>query len=169
MGDSKKEKKGSSKKEKKFKEALDAKKNEADEYLSQMKYMKADFENYKKRMTREKEEFTKYATEKLVLELLNVLDNLERAIETAKTGDNKNENLLEGVEITYKQLLSTLEKEGVKCIKAEGEIFDPYIHECVMTENTDKYEEDAVIQEIQKGYTMNSKVIRHSKVKIAKR
>jgi molecular chaperone GrpE len=168
MGNSRKEKR-SSKKEKTLKEALDNKTKEAEEYLSQMKYLKADFENYKKRMTREKEEFAKYANEKLVLEILNVMDNLERAIEAAKTGDSKNENLLEGVELTYKQLLSTLEKEGVKCIKAEGEIFDPYLHECVMTENTKKYDEDAVIQEIQKGYTMNSKVIRHSKVKIAKR
>jgi molecular chaperone GrpE len=169
MGDSKKETKSSSKKEKKLKEALDTKTEEADEYLSQMKYLKADFDNYKKRMTREKEEFAKYANEKLVLEILDVLDNLERALEAAKSGNGSNENLLEGVEITYKQLLSTLEKEGVKCIKAEGEIFDPYLHECVMTENTDKYYEDAVIQEIQKGYKMDSKVIRHSKVKIAKR
>lgn len=169
MGDSKRESKNKSKKEKKLDETLEAKTKEADELLSLTKYLKADFENYKKRMTREKEEFAKYANEKLVLEILNVLDNLERAIEASKTSVGNNENLLEGVEIIYKQLLSTLEKEGVKCIKAQGEIFDPYLHECVMTESTDRYDEDAVIQEIQKGYKIDSKVIRHSKVKIAKR
>ncbi len=166
MGDSKKEKGELSRKEKKLKEAVKNKTKEAEEYLSQMKYLKADFENYKKRMNREKEEFTKYATEKLVHEILTVVDNLERAI---NAGGKEGSSLLEGVEMTYKQLNNILEKEGVKCIKAEGEIFDPHLHECVMTEETDKHEEDAVIQEIQKGYTLNSRVIRHSKVKIAKR
>lgn len=168
MGDIKKEKSKQSKKEKKLKEVLENKTKEADEYLSQLKYLKADFENYKKRMNREKEEFAKYATEKLVLELLTVMDNLERAIE-AGTEDSGKTSLLEGVEMIYKQLNNILEKQGVKCIKAEGEIFDPHLHECVMTEETDKHEEDAVLQEIQKGYKLNSRVIRHSKVKIAKR
>jgi len=168
MGDSKKDKSKQSKKEKKLKEALENKTKEADEYLSQMKYLKADFDNYKKRMTREKEEFAKYANEKLVLEILTTLDNLERAI-NAGTENGEKTSLLEGVQMTYKQLLNVLEKEGVKCIKTEGEIFDPHLHECVMTEETNKHEEDAVLQEIQKGYTLNSRVIRHSKVKIAKR
>ncbi len=168
MGDSKKEKSEQSRKEKKLKEALKNKTKEAEEYLSQMKYLKADFENYKKRMNREKEEFAKYATEKLVLEILTVVDNLQRAIEAGTDGSGKT-SLLEGVEMTYKQLLNILEKEGVKCIKAEGEMFDPHLHECVMTEETDKHEEDTVLHEIQKGYTLNSRVIRHSKVKIAKR
>jgi molecular chaperone GrpE len=169
MSDSKKEKKSESKKILKLKKERDEKKKEAEEYLRQLRYVKADFENYKKRVDREKSEHSKYATEKLVLEILAVVDNLERAIKTSDKSETDAKNLLEGVEITYNQLMKVLEKEGVECIRTEGEIFDPYQHECVMTEKTKDYEEDAVIQEIQKGYSMNSKVIRHSKVKIAKR
>jgi molecular chaperone GrpE len=168
MGESKKEKKERPKGPK-LKKALEEKTKEAEEYLSQLQYLKADFENYKKRVEREKEEIFRFATERLVLEILEVVDNLERAIESGKTEDGGKENLLEGVEMTYKQLMKILEKEGVECIKAEGSMFDPYLHECVMTENTDTLEEDTVIQELLKGYKMNSKVIRHSKVKIAKR
>ncbi len=151
-----------------LKKRLEEKKKEAEDYLSRLKYMKAEFENYKKRMERERDEYTKYANEKIILEILEVVDNLERAIEAGKEGSDE-KSLLEGVEITYRQLMNILEKEGVECIRAEGGIFDPHIHECVMTENTDRYDEDSVMEEIQKGYKLNSKVIRHSKVKIAKR
>jgi molecular chaperone GrpE len=166
MSDSKKER---SKKRSKTQKELEEKTKEAEGYLSQLKYLKADFENYKKRIAREKEEFTKYTAERLILEILESVDNLERAIESGRSEDENKENLLEGVEMTYKHLIKTLEQEGVKCIRTKGEIFDPHLHECVMTENTDKFEEDAVIEELLKGYTMHSKVIRHSKVKIAKR
>jgi molecular chaperone GrpE len=152
-----------------MKDSLKKKTEEAEDYINQLRYLKADFENYKKRITREKEEYIKHATEKLILNLLEVVDNLERAIEAGKTGDGSKENLLEGVELTYRQLMKVFEKEGVECIKTEGEIFDPTLHECVMTENSKKLEEDTIIQELTKGYTMNSKVIRHSKVKISKR
>lgn len=166
MSDSKKERLT---RKSKTKKELEEKRKESEEYLSQLKYLKADFENYKKRIAREKEELIKHATEKLILEILELVDNLERAIKVGRTGDENKEKLLEGVEMTHKQLIKTLEKEGVKCIRTKGAIFDPHLHECVMTENTDKFEDETVIQELLKGYTMNSKVIRHSKVKIAKR
>ncbi len=159
------ESKNSKVKEKKTSKA----RKEADEYLSQLQYLKADFENYKKRVEREKSEFAKYATERIMLDLLEVVDNLERAISSGKTDDSNKEKLLEGVEITYKQLMKILEKEDVKPIKCIGEPFDPHTHECVMTEFDDKLDEDTVMDELQKGYTMNTKVIRHSKVKVSKR
>jgi molecular chaperone GrpE len=139
MGESKKEKKGIKEKSVKLRLEFDKKAKEAEEYLSQLQYLKADFENYKKRVEREKEELVKFATERIVLEILEVVDNLERAIEAGTSEDGGNENLLEGVEMTYKQLIKILEKEGVECIKAEGGMFDPYLHECVMTENTDTF------------------------------
>lgn len=144
-------------------------KKEAEEYLSQLKYLKADFENYKKRVEREKGEYAKYAAEKIMLELLEVVDNLERAIKSGKTENASKEKLMEGIEITQKQLLKILEKEDVRPIKCVGDPFDPHIHECVMTEINDKLDEDTVVDELQKGYTMNTKVIRHSKVKVSKR
>jgi molecular chaperone GrpE len=168
MGEAKEGKKERSKKNIKLKNELKAKTKEAEEYLTNLKYLKADFENYKKRMEREKEDLCRFATESLILEILEVVDNLERAIEAGKAGEGDKKNLLEGVEMTYKQLMKIFEKQGVECIRAEGSIFDPHMHECVLTENTDKFEEDTVIQELLKGYTMNSRVIRHSRVKIAK-
>jgi len=165
----KKKRKDGSRKERKLKEELEKKKAESEEYLTNLKYIKADFENYKKRVAREKEECSKYATERLIYDLLEAVDNLERAIGAGKSEEGSKENLLEGVELIYKQLMKILEQEGVKCIKSKGEIFDPYIHECVMTENMKDLEEDTVIEELLKGYKMNEKVIRHSKVKISKR
>jgi molecular chaperone GrpE len=166
MGEAKEKKKETTKKRKKLHE-----KNlkESEEYLSRLKYLQAEFENYKKRMQRERQETTKFANEKLILSLLEVVDNLERAIEAGEKMDSNKKSILEGIQITYKQLMSILEKEGLECIRAEGGIFDPYLHECVMTENTDKMEEDTVVQVLLKGYTLNSRVIRHSKVKISKR
>ncbi len=161
------------KKEKKELESLrrklDEKTAEAESYLDSLKYLKADFENYKKRIERDKEELRRYAAERIIREILVVIDNLERAILAGKAGDGSRENLLEGVEITYKQLMSLLEKEGVSCIVAKGSPFDPNIHECVMTEKTREHEEDTVVEELLKGYKLNDRVIRHSKVKISKR
>lgn len=161
-------KKGSSKKMEMTK-ALEEKTKEAEDYLNQLKYLKADFENYRKRTEKEKLEHTKYSTEKLITNLLEVLDNFERAIKAGKGKESTKETLLEGVEMTYNQLMRILEKEGLKCIKALGEPFDPYTHECVMTENSDDVDDETIIAELLKGYTLNDRVIRHSKVKIAKR
>ena len=71
--------------------------------------------------------------------------------------------------MTYTHLMRVLEKQGLECIKTESEIFDPHFHECIMTQIDPGVEEDTILEEIQKGYTLNSRVIRHSKVKIAKR
>ena len=128
-----------------------------EDYLNQMKKMQADFINFRNRVEKEKEDFVKYANRDLILKFLDVLDNLERA---SQTGD-------EGIILIYKQFKDILEKEGLEEIDATGK-FDPYYHEVVAVENSD-CEEETIIEVLQKGYLLNNKVLRHSKVKICKR
>lgn len=128
-----------------------------EDYLNQMKKMQADFINFKNRIEKEKEEFISYANRELMLKLLDVLDNLERA---SQTGD-------EGIKLIYKQFGDILEKEGLEEIDTTGK-FDPYYHEVIAVENSD-CEEETIIEVLQKGYLLNNKVLRHSKVKICKR
>ncbi len=130
------------------------------------KYMRlmADFQNQKKRFDKEKADIHQYANEKIVKNLLEVLDNFERALDATKDADP---NLHEGMELIFKQLMAALEKAGVAEIKALGEEFDPNFHNAVMMEETDEYESNKVSEVMQKGYTLNSRVIRPSMVKVA--
>ena len=130
------------------------------------KYMRlmADFQNQKKRFEKEKADIHQYANEKIVKNLLEVLDNFERALDAAKDADP---TLHEGMELIFKQLMGALEKAGVSEIKALGEDFDPNFHNAVMMEETDEYESNKVSGVMQKGYTLNSRVIRPSMVKVA--
>src|SRR3990172_9087278 len=101
-----------------LKKELEEKKKEAEEYLTRLKYLQAEFDNYRKRVEKEREEFAKYATERLVRQLLDVYENLERALENGSRGDK--EALLKGVEMTFQQLKDVLEKEGLEPIKTQG-------------------------------------------------
>jgi molecular chaperone GrpE len=125
--------------------------------LNQMKKIQADFINFKNRVEKEKEEFVKYANRELMLKLLDVLDNLERA---SQAGDK-------GIILIYKQFGDILEKEGLEEIGTTGK-FDPYYHEVIAVENSD-CEEGKIIEVLQKGYILKNKILRHSKVKICKR
>lgn len=122
----------------------------------------ADFQNYKKRVEKEKKDLYSYANEKLVTEQLEVLDNFERALEQ-ETAD---ESFKKGMEMIFKQLTNVLEKSGLAEIAALGEDFDPNVHNAVMTEETEEYESGKVSGVMQKGYTLNGKVIRPSMVKV---
>jgi len=122
----------------------------------------ADFQNYKRRVEKEKSDLYSYANEKLVTELLDVLDNFERALGQGENGDS----FKEGMEMIFKQLMGVLEKAGLAEIPALGEEFDPNFHNAVMTEETDEYESGKVSGVMQKGYTLNGKVIRPSMVKV---
>ncbi|MBO5995607.1 MAG: nucleotide exchange factor GrpE [Firmicutes bacterium] len=130
------------------------------------KYMRlmADFQNQKKRFDKEKADIYQYANEKIVKNLLEVLDNFERALDATKDADPV---LHEGMELIFKQLVTALENAGVAEIKALGEEFDPNFHNAVMMEETDEYESNKVSGVMQKGYTLNSRVIRPSMVKVA--
>lgn len=141
----------------------DAEKEPAEED-SDTRYLRlmADFQNYKKRVEKEKTDIYSYANEKLITELLDIVDNFERALEQ----DNTGEGFKEGMEMIFKQLSGVLEKSGLAEIAALGEDFDPNVHNAVMTEETEKYESGKVSGVMQKGYTLNGKVIRPSMVKV---
>ena len=142
-----------------FKE-LEAVRRERDEYLDNMRRMKAELENSRARLEREHERSVELASERLVKQLLPILDNLERALQA--DGDVK-----EGVEATYEQLVGILAQEGLNPISSEGENFDPAVHEALMTKPSDEHEEDTVIQTLERGYMLNGKAIRPAKVVVS--
>ncbi|RME78727.1 nucleotide exchange factor GrpE [Candidatus Woesearchaeota archaeon] len=135
-----------------------------EELLQDLKRVQADYENYRKRVERDKEEFTKFATKRLVISLIDVLDNFALSLEHK---DN-HEEFVKGIEMVYAQLLGKLEDEGLKQIPVkEGDPFNPYEHEALMTEHSDK-EKDTITKVIQKGYTIHSQIARHAKVIVSK-
>lgn len=150
-----------------LKSDLEAQTKIAEDYLSRLKYLQADFENYKKMAARERDLYELCATEELIKALLPVIDNLEAAIASAKQNEDDT-SFVEGLELIYANLLAVLGKEGLKPIKAVGEKFDPYKHEVLVTVTDDELSEDTVVDEFEKGYTVGSKVIRTSKVKVSK-
>lgn len=123
----------------------------------------ADFQNYKRRVEKEKGDIYAYANEKIVIELLDVIDNFERALEHS----SENESFSEGMNMIFKQFKGVLEKSGVEEINALGEDFDPNFHHAVLTENSAEHESGKVTQVLQKGYFLNKKVIRPAMVKVA--
>ncbi|MFH0924529.1 MAG: nucleotide exchange factor GrpE [bacterium] len=147
---------------------LDKKNNEVKEVYDRLVRLQAEFENYKKRMVKEKEDFSRYAQEKLVCNLLPVVDNLERAKEAAQKSENY-QALLNGLDLVLTQFVDVLKKEGVECIKSCGEKFDPNKHEAIMQVESKEHQENIVVQELQKGYVLNDRVIRASMVAVAKK
>jgi molecular chaperone GrpE len=145
---------------------LEAEKKRSEEYLTRMKYLQADFENLKKRLDREKEQVKNYCTERLVIQLLDVVDELELAVKTAQSTASP-EALIEGVQMTLKKLRKVLEQEGVTPIESEGKVFDPSRHNAVAAIERDDVDECIVVEEVRKGYMMRDKVIRPSIVKVA--
>ena len=139
----------------------------ADDYLSRLKYLQADFENYKKMEARNRKTFEMIATEELIKNLLPIIDTFEIAIESAKKNFNK-DSFINGIELLYADLLTVLSKEGLKQIEAIGKKFDPYFNEATMTVIDNTLPEDTVIEEHEKGYMLGSKVIRIAKVKVSK-
>ena len=145
---------------------LDEKTKLADEYLNSLRYLQAEFDNYKKWAERDKSEFTKVANERLVRAVLPVLDNLEKAVESGK---KEHTPFVDGIEMIYNELLAALKSVGLKEMKSLGTKFDPYSQEAMLTEARTDAEEDTVVGELQKGYLLNDKVIRTAKVRIAKK
>ncbi|HHW56231.1 MAG TPA: nucleotide exchange factor GrpE [Clostridia bacterium] len=147
-----------------LKQKLQQKEAEAKEYLDIAQRLKAEFENYRKRTEKEKAELIDYGQEIVMLELLPVIDNFERAL--SSEGDYN--SLKEGIELIYRQFKKILDKFGVKEIEAEGQIFDPYKHHAVMQEEVEGKQPNEIIEVFQKGYYLKDKVIRPSLVKVAK-
>lgn len=128
----------------------------------------ADFENFKKRSFREADDLRKYANELLLLELLSVVDNLERAIQSTSNGNNAVGCVIEGVEMTLKALLKIFERFSVKLIEAVGKPFDPNFHQAMMQEASDLYPENTIVREFQKGYLLYDRLLRPSMVVVSK-
>ena len=137
----------------------------AEEEALNTKYLRlmADFQNYKRRTEKEKNDIYAFANEKIVSELLNVIDNFERALDAGDSGDS----FVEGMNLIFKQLQGVLEKAGVVEIEALGQDFDPNFHHAVLTEDSAEYESGKVTAVLQKGYLLNNQVIRPSMVKVA--
>ena len=124
----------------------------------------ADFDNYRKRVAREQVELTRRANERLLNELLPVLDDLERALEAA--AEHEEAKLEEGVQLVHQSLSSLLERHGLTEIVADGP-FDPHVHEALLTQPVDGAEEGDVLQVLQKGYKLGERVLRPARVIVA--
>ncbi len=141
---------------------------EAHENYDRFLRVSAEFENHKKRAAREMAEFRKYANETFVKEMLPVVDNLQRAIVSAKEKGDKNGGLIEGVQLTLKDMLKVFDNFRVRPIEALGEIFDPNYHQAVQQEETENQADNTVIRELQTGYTIHDRLLRPSMVIVAK-
>ena len=153
---------------KKEKSELDELKEELAAEKDRVLRLSAEFENYKKRSSKEMNDFKKFANESLFRQLLTVVDNIERAIGSAKDGDADAGVLLEGVKMTYKELLKFLTAFNVKPVEAEGKTFDPAFHQAVTQQETDDYQANTVVTELQKGYLFHERLIRPSMVVVSK-
>jgi len=149
-----------------MKKLAQEKDNLSKEYLEYLKRLQADFENYKKQQEKKKNEFIEFANEKLLNNLLPVVDNLEKALDSTKN-ENNIEAIKQGINNILKDFHNILMREGVHPIKALDQKFDPYKHEAVMSFETDKYPDDTVTEELRKGYYIKSKVLRPAMVKVA--
>ena len=141
-------------------------KNELAEQKDSFVRLQAETDNFRKRLSREKEEFLQYANERLFKELIPIFDNFERALEDPS---NDTKSLKEGLEMILKQFSAFLGKEKVEPIKAIGEKFDPMVHEALTSEESNDHEENTIISEFVKGYTINNRVLRPSQVVISKK
>lgn len=137
----------------------------AEDYYNRMLRCQADFDNFRRRTRQEREDLLKYASEKLIIELLPVLDNFERALAAA---DNQGQDFASGVQMIHRQMQDVLAKEGLQVIAAVGEEFDPNRHEAVMQVESNDLVENTVAEEMLKGYMLQGKVIRPAMVKVAK-
>lgn len=146
---------------------FEAKEEEAKEAYDRLLRVTADFENYRKRSSREMEEFKKYANQSLLKEMLSVVDNLELAITSSSDGKKSDKPLIEGLNLTLNEILRVFEKFNVTPIEALGKTFDPAYHEAVMREETDDYPENSVISEFQKGYLIHDRLLRPAMVVVA--
>ena len=147
---------------------LEAKEKEAGETYDRLLRVSAEFDNYKKRSSREMEEFRKFANQSLIKEMLSVVDNLELAMNSTNGHKAIDKDLLQGLEMTHREILKVFEKFNVKPIDAKGQPFDPTFHEAVMQEETNDCAKNTVINEMQRGYMIHDRLLRPSMVVVAK-
>lgn|SRR5690554_4951398 len=150
-------------------ESLEAKYQQLEAEKTELfeKYLRlqAEYDNYRKRTQREKAADLTYKSQKLATELLPVIDNFERALQTS-SDDEAVKSFFEGMEMIYRNLLTVLEAEGIEVIPAVGEAFDPTMHQAVMQVQDDQYDSNIVVEELQKGYRLKDRVLRPAMVKV---
>lgn len=149
-------------------EEVESLKKEAEELKDKYLRLYADFENYKRVSAKEKQELVKYSIEEIIKEILSVVDHLELALEHS-SDDEASKALKEGVEMTLKELKTTLEKFGLTCIDTLGKPFDPSVHHAMSQIASDESEENTVIAEFRKGYMLNDRVLRAALVGVSKK
>jgi molecular chaperone GrpE len=149
-----------------LKKKLEEKTKESEENYDRLLRMAADFENYKKRAAREKEDWTKFANEELIKSILPFIDNLERAVNHAQKVNDVGV-LIEGVRLTLQQLLQSLNKFGLSSFESVGKPFDPTLHEAMLVVETDKHETNQVVEEFQKGYLLKDRLLRPATVSVS--
>lgn len=149
-------------------EKLDVAQKEAQENYDRFLRVSAEFENYQKRTVREMADFRKFANEALIKDLLQVVDNIERAIASVAPDPDKNGSVVEGIQLTLKDILKILDKFNVKPIVSMGETFDPVFHQAMLQEESAEYPANTVIRELQKGYVLHDRLLRPAMVVVAK-
>ena len=145
-------------------DALDGLKREKEALQDRLLRTAAEFDNYRKRVDRERRDLADYTAADVVSEMLPIVDNLERALAAAAEADP----LRKGVELIHKQMLDLLRKRGVKAIEALGADFDPNFHQAVIHEPSNEHREGEVIEELQRGYLLGDRLLRPAMVKVAK-
>ncbi|MHA2313703.1 MAG: nucleotide exchange factor GrpE [Candidatus Hermodarchaeia archaeon] len=148
-----------------LKEELEAERKKAIDYQTRLIYLQADIENYRKRVQKDFDELTKYGSQRLIMKLLPIIDELEYAIEAGKN-IKRSERLLEGIKIVLKKIYNVLNTEGVSPIDTIGKRFDPNRHEAVEKVAIQELEEGTIVEEIRKGYLFKERIIRASLVKV---
>jgi len=145
---------------------LEAARQAAEEHQQRLLRLQADYDNFRRRSRQEKEEFAKYAAAKLLEQLLPVLDNFDRALQSSKTTSDF-EGLVKGIEMVYRQFDGVMVSEGLVPIESVGQPFNPEFHQAVMQVESEEHEEGIIVEELQKGYMLKDKVIRPAMVKVS--
>jgi molecular chaperone GrpE len=151
-----------------LKQQYDEQIKRSDEYYQRLIRMQADFENYRRRVGKEKEELFKFAAEDLIIKLLPVIDNFERALTASKEDNQNTSKFKEGIEMIYRQFIDVLVKEGLSIIPTIGQQFDPVNHEVILQEETREQPENTIIEDLRRGYCFKGKAIRPAWVKVAR-
>lgn len=144
---------------------LERKDEEIIELKSHIQRLQADFDNFRKQGEKQKQDLIRYANEGLIVKFLDIYEDMERALENS----SNEEELREGLELIYSKMKNALEKEGVEEIPAVGEKFDPFKHEALLTVDSPNHENNEIVDELMKGYTLKDKVIKYSKVRVCKK
>ena len=149
-------------------EQLEKAREEARDNYERILRVSAEFDNFKKRSVRDMGEFRKFATESLIKDLLPIVDNLERAIQSFESSETVGKQFLEGVEMTRNEILRVFEKFGARPLESVGQLFDPRYHQAVMQQETAAHPENTVVQELHCGYTLHDRLLRPAMVVVSK-